>query len=196
MTMKRYIWMFLLALAGIFNVHAQATLSMDNFKIKPGEEKEIAIKMTNTVPIRALQVQVTLPECLTLVARPAIVPERQGSYIDDFGETVSAVKALNYNKLNDGGYMITVNADDGVPFAGNEGSIITMKVKADESAALKESAITLQNIELVYEDGETYIRPSQSTCTVTVYQLFTIEATASEGGTIAGGGSYDRYSFG
>lgn len=87
--------------------------------------------------------------------------------------------------------MITVNADDGVPFAGNEGSIITMKVKADESAALKESAITLQNIELVYEDGETYIRPSQSTCTVTVYQLFVIEAIASEGGTIAGGGSYE-----
>ena len=58
--MKKYIWMFLLTLAGIFNVYAQATLSIDNFKIKPGEEKEIAIKMTNTVPIRALQVQVTL----------------------------------------------------------------------------------------------------------------------------------------
>ncbi len=191
MNMRKYIWVSLLLFTVMLNVHAQATLSMDNFKIRPGEEKEIALKMTNTVPIRALQVQVALPECLTLAARPAIVTDRQGSYIDDFGEMVSAVKTLNYNKLDDGGYMITVNADDGVPFSGNEGAIITMKVKANEEADLKESTITLQNIELVYEDGETYIRPFQSACIVTVYQVFTIEATALEGGTITGSGSYE-----
>ena len=191
MNMKRYIWMFLLTFVGIFKVHAQATLSIDDFKIKPGEEKEIAIKMTNTVPIRALQVQVVIPECISLVSRPAIAPDRQGSYTDDFGETVSAIKTLNYNKLNDGSCMITVNADDGVPFAGNEGAIITLKVKANENASPNESAITLKNIELVYKDGETYIRPSQSTCSVIVYQLFMVEATSSEGGNITGGGSYE-----
>ena len=124
----RRLWMFLLILAGTLLVDAQETLSIDNFRIARGETKEIAINLNNTSSVRALQVQIILPDGVKMSARPQIVQSRNGSYIDEFGEVVEAVKTLSYNQWNDGSYMVTVNADDGIPFAGTEGAVGEQKL--------------------------------------------------------------------
>ena len=117
--------------------------------------------------------------------------ERQGNYVDEFGETIDAIKTLNYNKWDDNSYMITVNADDGIPFSGNEGAVVTLKVKAEETAELGLSTIPLQNMELVYANGINYSRPMNTVCMVTIYQLFDIVVPISVGGTVKGSGTYE-----
>ncbi len=157
-------------------VYAQATLAINDFKIKSGESKEVTIDMTNSVPIRALQVQVVFPEGVTMGSRPTVVKDRIGSYEDEFGELVECNKTLDYNKWEDGSYMIVVNAMDGYPFSGNEGPIISFKVKAAADASLGMTTITLQNMILVYEDGETNTRPANAICNVEVYHDHTPDA--------------------
>ena len=193
--MRRRILLFFIMLASISRIYAQASLSIENFKIKPGETREILLNLTNTVPIRALQVQIVFPECLSLAARPVIVAERQGHYVDEFGQTVSSNKTINYNKQIDGSYIVTVNADDGVPFSGTEGAIISLKVKANETAIWGESTLLLQNAELVFQDGETHIRPQDVKSSVTIYQMFEITAEATAGGSVVGAGVYESGSL-
>lgn len=165
--------MLLLFAAGILQSHAQATLTISDFEIMPGESKTVTIDMTNSVPIRAFQVQVVFPTGVSMASRPTVVADRQGSYEDEFGELVDCIKTLGYNKLEDGSYMITVNADDAIPFSGTEGAVISFKVKAAADAPLGMASITLQDMELVYEDGVTYVRPESTVCQVKVYHIHT-----------------------
>ena len=187
----RRLWMFLLILAGTLLVDAQETLSIDNFRIARGETKEIAINLNNTSSVRALQVQIILPDGVKMSARPQIVQSRNGSYIDEFGEVVEAVKTLSYNQWNDGSYMITVNADDGIPFAGTEGAVIMLTLQAEETAPLGQSLISLKNMELVYEDGQTFVSPSDVTSLVDIYQIVKLTVLSGGNGTVTGGGAYE-----
>ena len=183
--------MFLLILAGTLLVDAQETLSIDNFRIARGETKEIAINLNNTSSVRALQVQIILPDGVKMSARPQIVQSRNGSYIDEFGEVVEAVKTLSYNQWNDGSYMITVNADDGIPFAGTEGAVIMLTLQAEETAPLGQSLISLKNMELVYEDGQTFVSPPDVTSLVDIYQIVKLTVLSGGNGTVTGGGAYE-----
>ena len=187
----RRLWMFLLILAGTLLVDAQETLSIDNFRIARGETKEIAINLNNTSSVRALQVQIILPDGVKMSARPQIVQSRNGSYIDEFGEVVEAVKTLSYNQWNDGSYMVTVNADDGIPFAGTEGAVIMLTLQAEETAPLGQSLISLKNMELVYEDGQTFVSPPDVTSLVDIYQIVNLTVLSGENGTVTGGGAYE-----
>lgn len=149
-------------------VYDPTTLILEDFSIMPGETKEVTIDMNNSVEIRALQVQLVLPEGLTLAEGPTLVAERLGSTVDEFGETISATKTLSYNDWGDGNHMIVVNADDGIPFSGSQGAVISLKIKADESATSGNVSITLQDIELVQKDGEACVRPNATVCNVSI----------------------------
>ena len=162
---------FWISLVCTIFVHAQATLNINDFSIMPGEVKNVTIDMINSVEIRALQVQLLLPEGLSLNGEPSIVPQRQGTAVDEFGETIIATKTISYNKLGEDNYKIMVNADDGIPFSGSEGAVISLTLKASESLDLGNASIALQDIELVYKDGETYIRPNEEVCNVRIYQI-------------------------
>lgn len=177
MKLKEIISFIMLLGVGIIDIHAQATLRINDFAIEPGESKTISIDMENSVPISGFQVQVVFPQGLSMSSRPTIVEERQGgSYVDpEFGE-VQCVKSLSYAKQEDGSYIITVFDDHAVPFSGTEGAVVTFKVKAAADAPNGKVAITLQNMELVYEDGVTILRPENTTCQVTIGHLHTPDA--------------------
>ena len=176
MRIKVFILFAVLLAIGIMKTNAQATLRINDFAIEPGETKTISIDMENPVPIRAFQVQVVFPQGVSMGSRPTVVADRQGSYEDEFGELVECTKTLTYNKLEDGSYMITVNADDAVPFSGTEGAVVTFKVKAAADAPNGKVAITLQDMELVYADGVTNVRPENTTCQVTIGHVHTPDA--------------------
>lgn len=158
---------------GVVNTFAQASLSLEDFKVAKGETKVVTIDMNNSVEIRALQVQVMLPSGLELAARPTIVPTRQGLAVDEFGEKINAVKSLNYTLKSDGSCVIVVNASDAIPFSGTEGAVINLPLKVDGDAAVGKKTIYLKNIELVYADGYTYVRPQDEVCEVEVYDMRT-----------------------
>lgn len=165
--------MFLLLLAGTSAAKAQATLSIRNFQISQGETKTVHIEMTNTVEVRALQVQLVLPANLKLASQPTIVSARQGIAVDEFGEKMEAVKTLSYNQWDDGSLMIVVNANDAVPFSGTEGAVISLSLTASENAAIGTIDIKLQNMELVFADGCTYVRPKDEHVQVEILEKIT-----------------------
>ena len=168
-TVKK-IMLSLSLLGGVLSVNAQAELSMDNFYLMPGETKTVTINMNNTVDIRALQVLVDLPKHVKMVARPIVVADRQGEAKDEFGQSVDVKKTLSYKIREDGSCMIVVNANDAVPFSGSVGAVISLTLKADEDASDCSEKIELQDIELVYADGYTYVRPSDYSCNVDIYK--------------------------
>ena len=153
---------------GIGSIKAQATLTMDDFYIMPGETRTVSINMNNTVPIRALQVLVDLPDNVKLVARPMVNAKRRGTVTDEFGTKTDAVKSLSYKVRENGDCMIVVNASDAVPFTGTEGAVITLTLQADEKSADRSEEICLKDMELVYADGITYVRPDDRICKVDV----------------------------
>lgn len=155
-------------LSVVLGLQAQADLSIVNFQIGRGETKTVTIDMANTVDIRAVQVRLTFPENLKLAARPTIVSTRLGTAVDEFGNTIDGNKSLNYKIREDGSCMIVVNANDAVPFSGSEGAIISLTLKAAEDAAIGKTTIGLCDMELVYADGYTYIRPNDKNCEVEV----------------------------
>lgn len=165
--------MFLLLLAGTSAAKAQATLSIRDFQISQGETKTVNIEMTNTVEVRALQVQLVLPAGLKLASQPTIVSARQGIAVDEFDEKKEAVKTLSYNLWDDEHLMIVVNANDAVPFSGTEGAVISLSLTASENATLGANAIGLQNMELVFADGCTSVRPEDCSCQVDVREPIT-----------------------
>ena len=147
---------------------ALATLQIPDLDMKYDETKEVSIEMNNEVAIRALQVRVVLPKGITLASAPQLVQERVGSGVDEFGDNVTAQKSLNYNMWADGSYMITVNSDDGLPFAGNKGSVIKFSVKADYFVRGTTQKIELKDIELVNVDGDTNYRPSDGSSLISI----------------------------
>lgn len=159
-------------LMGTLGVNAQANLTIKDFAIKPGETKQVYIEMNNSVEIRALQVLLTLPEGVKLTARPTVVANRNGMVAG--AEAIA--KSLSYKVRDNGSCMIVVNADDAVPFSGTEGAVIALKLKADEEAKECSQQIILQDMELVYADGATSVRPEDGACKVDVCR----EATSIE----------------
>ena len=173
--MKRLnvIWMFLLLLAGTSSIKGQATLSIPDFQISKGETKTIDVEMTNTVEVRALQVQIVLPSNLKLASRPTIVAARQGTKVNEFGEKTEVVKTLSYNLWDDGSLMIVVNSNDAVPFSGTEGAVLSLPLTASEDASIGINTIELRNMELVFADGCTSVRPENISCQVDIRESIT-----------------------
>lgn len=172
--------MFLLMLAGTSAIQAQATLSIPDFQISQGETKTVSLNMENTVEVRAFQVQIVLPENLKLAAAPTVVPARQGSVSDEFGEKTEVTKTLSYNVWDDGSLMIVVNAYDAVPFADTKGAVIDLPLMATEEATVGKTAIELRDMELVFADGVTYVRPADYNCQVEIREAVTTVSRLKE----------------
>ena len=158
----------LFMLVSAIAVKAQVTLQIPDLDMQYDEIKEVSIEMNNEVAIRALQVRVVLPKGITLASAPQLVQERVGSGVDEFGDNVTAQKSLKYNIWADGSYMITVNSDDGLPFAGNKGAVIKFSVKADYFLRGTTQKIELKDIELVNVDGDTNYRPSDGSSLISI----------------------------
>lgn len=168
MNAKKYIMTIVSALMCACAARAQVTLSMENFHLVPGETRTVEINMTNNVDIRAFQVLVDLPDNVRMVARPVVCPKRKGVAVSESGDKVEAVKSLGYKLKENGDCMIVVNAADAVPFAGSEGAVITLTLQADERSPERSEEIRLQDMELVYADGVTSVRPEDRVCTVDI----------------------------
>ncbi|MBR5335784.1 MAG: InlB B-repeat-containing protein, partial [Bacteroidaceae bacterium] len=191
MKYNKYIFALILVFFATLDVFAQASLNIDDFKIRLGETKNIQIELQNDVPVRALQARLILPEGLELASRLLLNDERVGSYTDEFGNTVTSQKSVSYNKWDDNSYMIVVNSDDAVAFAGNSGAILSFNIRAKENTFPQDVVISLCDIELVYENGEDFIKQDVYNCNVCIYTIYNIVTTSEGSGEVVGGGDYE-----
>ncbi len=171
----------------------EAVLTIEDFKIMPGEKKVIEVCMTNSLPIRGFEMKPVLPEGITMAGSPAAVEDRIGTGTNSFGEVVTSSKKPNYSPVN--GKITFASGDDAIPFSGTEGPVMTLTIKAADDLELGYATITLEEVELVNYDETTgvttMIHPEIQTTNVKVYNNFDITSGETAGGTVDGTGTYE-----
>jgi len=139
---------------------AEVSMYIDDFSIKGGETKTIAINLTNNVDITAFQCDVYLPEGLSFI----------------YNEDEESYNWLNYDRAAkkhvyegaiqaDGALRSLVYHLSSTAFKENSGEILYFDVKANDNFA-GEHTIELKNVECTQPDA-TKILPASTTCTVT-----------------------------
>ena len=190
--MKKILVTILLMITALSANAFSAKLSVDAFKIMPGESKDIYISMDNAdMPVIGIQVDIALPTGISLTDDPSLVAERIGSYTNKYGKTVASAKTISSNTVNGKLRLAILSLSDQAPFSGTSGDIIKIPIKADESMTLGNQTITLSGIELSPEDLSAPYYPADASTSFSVYKSCTVGATAGVGGTVSGGGSYD-----
>ena len=124
---------------------ATASLSIEDFSIKAGEEKEMVINLTNPNDIITLvQFDLSLPAGLS-------VKKVDGDYdIDIAGRTTWKKHSLDANAQADGSIRLLMASSSNTALSGTEGAIIKMTLVAD--GTFNKGDIKLNNILLVTPD--------------------------------------------
>ena len=139
-----------------------ATLSLADFNMKPGETRTIEVMMSTTrTDIEALQCDIYLPEGLEFVAK------------EDGGEKFYAEKggrATNSHSISsyiqeDGALRVVESNDEGTAFRQNDKPVFTVTVKAKDDVKVGKHTIRLANMELSYGQP---INPAEVKTTVTI----------------------------
>lgn len=118
------------------DVQAENKVTIDNFNIKPGEEKTIAVYLENDDAMSALQMDITLPRGLQYVANSLT---RNETRLD------RDTHSLYMSTLTNGKLRLLIVPSGETPIAGNSGAIAYFTVEAG-SNFVKEGNIELTQI--------------------------------------------------
>ena len=121
-------------------VLADNTVSIADFEIKAGETKEIAVELTNTSDVRAVEGVIDLPYGLELVSYSARVHSKPAA-------RVSGIANMNPTT----GAFSVMTSSSKVAFQGNSGAFMTFKVKATEEFTT--SQIEFKDLQVKLMDG-------------------------------------------
>lgn len=113
--------MLLFAFISITNASADNKLSIDNFSIKPGDTKEVAVNLDNSDAMTSLQLDVQLPSGLTCTA-VALNPDR----LDRSEQTITLTPQATV-----GLYRIGIFTTNQTNFVGKSGALVYLTIKAD-----------------------------------------------------------------
>src|SRR5574344_226430 len=113
--------MLLFAFISITNASADNKLSIDNFSIKPGDTKEVAVNLDNSDAMTSLQMDVQLPSGLTCTA-VTLNPDRLDLNEQTIDLTPQATAGL---------YIVTILSRNQTNFVGNSGALVYLTIKAD-----------------------------------------------------------------
>ena len=154
---------FVLAICNI--VKADDIVTISDLKISAGETKEVNISLENEAEYVAFQFDLYLPEGITLEvfsADRSRIPE---------------TSTLDMYQQSDGSYRFILAAVGGKPMSGNNGSIVTLTVKASESLAFGENTGCFRKIKLSKADatGPTY---SEMSFPITVIEPSVVTVTS------------------
>lgn len=125
-------------------------VSIHDFSIAPGETHDVELVLNNEQQCSHMQCDINLPEGLSIVG------------------TTTAQRAANHTlatSKQDSNYRILCYSLNGERMAGNEGAVVTLKVKADETFSGDFATITVNNVVLADRDCGTLYAPA-TTATV------------------------------
>ena len=118
----------------------------------PGGTDTLDIELNNEKDICSFQFNIKLPAGVTVV--------KEYNEDDEFAEAISLTERkksthdLNFKQTEDGGYFLISYSLNNASFKGNSGSLVKIKVKADESMSSGDYGVVLSNILLVTPDEE------------------------------------------
>ena len=171
--MKKLVFFFLSLVTSLTNAQSPLALTMEDFEIQAGETKTVYVSMQNEgYDVIAIEFKMDLPEGLVLKGMPTLTSARLGTYVDGFGETVPSGKTVYGNKNKAGYWIFSIfSMVDQSSFTGTEGPVIEMKIGAEESMSVGETAIRLYGIELSTKQAPYY--PAEYSNKVTVVDYAT-----------------------
>lgn len=183
--MKKNLILFLTLFLGLKTLAAtEPVVSLSDMKLKPGQQTTVSLELQNVdFAITSLQGDFILPTGVT-VSDVTLVSDRI--------KTNNAVAShiLNANAQR---FVVTANKEYGSVAAvdGTSGAILSFKVNVAESVAYGKYEIGIANVEL--GDAQFNAHYAGCTATLTVYEEYTVAATAADDkmGTVTGAGTYE-----
>ena len=183
--MKKNLILFLTLFLGLKTLAAtEPAVSLSDMKLKPGQQTTVSLELQNVdFAITSLQGDFILPTGVT-VSEVTLVSDR----IKTNNSVASHV--LNANAQR---FVVTANKEYGSVAAvdGTSGAILSFKVNVAESVAYGKYEIGIANVEL--GDAQFEAHYAGCTATLTVYEEYTVDATAADDkmGTVTGVGTYE-----
>lgn len=128
--------------------------STQSLSLMPGKTGVLNIEMDNKHDVCSFQFNIKLPEGISVV--------KEYNEDDEFVESILLTERkkssheLSFKKTEDGGYFLLAYSLSNATFRGNSGSIVSIKVKADENMALGNYGVVITNALLVTPSEERY----------------------------------------
>jgi hypothetical protein len=186
--MKKIAFLLLLIINS-FSAFADAYLYIDDVSIKPGETKDLSVKLKNDVDITAFQCDLYLPTGISVVQT---FDSNINKNTNDIALTdrKQSTHSLSSNVQSDGAMRIVAFSSKNEAFSGNDGALFTIKIKADDNIAIGKYTIRLANVELTTPAGK-FINPIERNSSLSiVYEYTIIAGSATEGGSVTGAGIF------
>ena len=156
---------------------------MDTLKIKPSQERELAVKVDNSEAFAGFELKIFLPDGISF----------QGTTKAKRVKASDRLEGFNISGANqtDGSYKISVANFDGELIQPGEGALFNILLKADENATLGTGEIKLGTVR--YSKDEVLYTVGDVSSNITIFDIFTITASSanSEMGSVTGGGDYE-----
>ena len=140
------------------------------FSMNPGEEKEIFVNLNNpSAEVTSLQFDLYLPEGISIVSTAEddeLLPE---IYTGTRSSRTHMVESL---LQPDGAVRCVVYSGKNASLKGNDGDVVSIKLKASDDLAAGNYQLCLSNQEVVLtEDVSTSMHPSETSCNVAVGEV-------------------------
>lgn len=143
---------------------------MSNTEVKSGAEETLSIQMKNTASIRGFQFNLYLPDGVTAVksAKGKIQASLSAGRLPAEDEHTLAV-----TEQEDGSLLFLCGSQYDETFTGNDGEVLTLKVKVAETMADGDYDVVMKNIKLTETDISKFyeVAKVKATLTVTSYML-------------------------
>ena len=142
----------------------------ESFSMNPGEEKEIFVNLNNpSVEVTSLQFDLYLPEGISIVSTAEdneLLPEIYT------GTRSSRTHMVESHFQSDGAVRCVVYSGMNASLKGNDGDVVSIKLKASDDLAAGNYQLRLSNQEVVLtEDVSTSMHPSETSCNVAVSEV-------------------------
>lgn len=121
-----------------------------DFKIEVGEAKQISLELSNETSFTAFQVDVILPEGLTIQENSFRLSQRASDH------------TISVKSFSDGRTRIACLSLSNAPFSGNTGALVSFTVIADKNIAEK-SEMQLKNVIFTMPNAREYTLPDSIT---------------------------------
>ena len=128
------------------------TLTITPLTLKPGEIGVLNIDMTNEKDICSFQFNIKLPDGISVV--------KEYNEDDEYVESINLTSRkkssheLTFKQTTDGGYFLIAYSLNNASFRDNSGSIVTIKIKAEDDLAEGNYGVILSNAILVTPNEE------------------------------------------
>ena len=192
MSMKKILLLIIAAFLSM-SVNAADAFFYANDKVeaKVGETITFNVAMKNVKNILAFQFWLTLPDGISVNQRTNVDAEQE--FDIDLTNRKKSKHVLDLDVTITGALQVIGEPTDGRSiFKGNEGDLVTMKLKVSSDMKPGNYTIKISNIEFAPEDMIAGIEQADLEIPITIYQDYNITATSANEtmGTVTGGGNY------